>query len=1670
MNTPTVMFGSGQPARDRRSWQLGTFRTSVAVLAVLAVLGVLGAWPGGAQAGSLWDDFKEDAQKVLDKVDDVVGGGETSGSSGGNVQSQQNVPSQPDIAGADAPRFDHPWVKEIQTHLATLGYNPGPADGVFGQGTGNAVKIFQQNNGLVATGLPTPSLMDALRTAQQQQQYAQPQYTQPQYTQPQYAQPQYAQPQYTQPQLGQTQYGQPQFTEPQYGGSSAALGLDPSLQQASQFDLTYETQRRLNQLGYDAGVVDGLYGGKTAKAIRAFQQSQGLPIDGQVTPALVASLRHAQGETGATAQSQGGGALAGTGSTGLAQQDAGPPPDFRPAGPLGPDLVGVSPATMQGMLVTGYPLTRGKFSKDDIKIGNAHKKKNSYELARYLDLAIIKAFPKLTEDPNDARNYALRFLTETEQASYLGDCFGSCWHSDNTPYLGWVGDNEFQREIKWRAFVDRFTPQLAQSGPAFPLRILNVTEVEFDVYDKENGVLPFRLRGSSGNIYSGYSKAAHGRFTVNSEYDTPKSIPASPDRAREILETVGERRAFLALHLTLQDPVVAESGKTKYLTAKLTMDRAALYVDPDLTQPLHEFPIHDASGVAAAGGANGIGTPAGSRIVKGPGGNLLLEFPMPPGMRPIRLAVMKGMPVLGYPVENGDFNPQKWKQLYGQAPEYETRLYGRLIDALRVGANPKLLYTRDVAENFAKSHLTDETKKEFLPCDGTFNCQGHSGFGANEIQRKPSHDAFTARYVGALAEQGPKLPFEYLHVFRVYLAEYDQQRQGFPINSPSGQKGSVSLGGYGGQSRVKIPELLPISAQQADALLASLENRNAFLAVPVAINGFTMSGYQEQLQVQALGAAVYADEALNKLIHEYPRIERKKDQIAQDAEVSRSPLWPHYGTLFSIRDVDGVLSEDALISLTQRQIEKEQYSWESIANQNNKNTPTSILEWQTLMASKPEFANGDLMRVFTDPYASWDFLNRETLYGLTPGHQVHVFMFSRDKIANKLPEFAARELYPVYRQHLAHAVAALPTAFYMVSALSTPRYDFENGEIVFDGKMTSQPNNTGVLFQPVQKIEYVAPGAKPKGAEYHTTYLNAGDPMLSVYRYNFQERQQVLEKPPARPQNLAGSSNAGASSGWQYNLAHIDQKTGIPSLRAVGFDRVLTIPRLAMSQKEAEKVLSKGGGFWAIVEFDAERATAIPGSKHATLIAKLRRVRVIDASRRTIASLGPESFPDVSSSKQAAKVAQAQKKQNEALQAQEAALAAEEAKKQREAAFQKCEASPTGADRVSCYEALCAAFASQGSASMADARANDECRSHLKSAKSAVENEKRQAEMQTRQRQQQCRSHVQSNWSLSEGMPLYDEAYQACLAEEERTPYGPDIVGLQLGMDRRSADALVQRRMDGQANASLREAHPFNQGLLRWTKDASRGIALFTVRTREGKELVAGISRRLYFADQQPAAAQIAAGLRKKYGQEIWSEDPSTLVWAFPDELADPSSANCHELADLVVPREGWNRAWAPEISYAEQQKQQQQQMQARQAQSTAHMNCVMAATTKVQPSGDGQDEGYDSEYMARINQEIAACDEKFGAPGAAYGQTAAEEEAKQPLMTRPEGDPGTYAKYAACGPVVISVLNADPAGKVKDASFVLFDPRWLATQPTIAFKAGPAGATADTAGTQIDF
>ncbi|NLI21171.1 MAG: hypothetical protein GX418_06455 [Clostridiales bacterium] len=135
-------------------------------------------------------------------------------------------------------------VTRMQTKLKELGYYTGEVDGQYGQGTAQAVKLFQAQQGLTADGLAGTDTLTAL-----------------------------------------------------YGGAAQTYIPTPSpsptpsmLSKGDQGDAVRSLQQRLKDLGYYAGSVDGDYGGGTQEAVRLFQSQNDLEVDGVCGSATMAAV------------------------------------------------------------------------------------------------------------------------------------------------------------------------------------------------------------------------------------------------------------------------------------------------------------------------------------------------------------------------------------------------------------------------------------------------------------------------------------------------------------------------------------------------------------------------------------------------------------------------------------------------------------------------------------------------------------------------------------------------------------------------------------------------------------------------------------------------------------------------------------------------------------------------------------------------------------------------------------------------------------------------------------------------------------------------------------------------------------------------------------------------------------------------------------------------------------------------------------------------------------------------------------------------------------------------------------------------------------------------------------------------------------------------------------
>ncbi len=175
-----------------------------------------------------------------------------------------------------ATALDRTQIMDLQWRLAVHGYDPGPADGVVGPRTWNAIRAYQADAGLVADGAPSVALIDHLRL--------------------------------TDPPVRNVRavadYGWTALPTAQPTGSpptpavvtgNAGAWSQPVSHRLATI-MTVAVQQGLVARGYRPGPIDGVAGPRTTAAIRRYQGDHGLPLTGVVSQALVNHLRLISGQ------------------------------------------------------------------------------------------------------------------------------------------------------------------------------------------------------------------------------------------------------------------------------------------------------------------------------------------------------------------------------------------------------------------------------------------------------------------------------------------------------------------------------------------------------------------------------------------------------------------------------------------------------------------------------------------------------------------------------------------------------------------------------------------------------------------------------------------------------------------------------------------------------------------------------------------------------------------------------------------------------------------------------------------------------------------------------------------------------------------------------------------------------------------------------------------------------------------------------------------------------------------------------------------------------------------------------------------------------------------------------------------------------------------------------
>ncbi|WP_081412178.1 peptidoglycan-binding protein [Alicyclobacillus herbarius] len=169
-------------------------------------------------------------------------------------------------------------VTYLQNTLNTLGYSCGKVDGVFGPKTLSAVKKFQSSHKLSVDGIVGPKTWAALKSALANLSSGG-------------GLP--ANKVTTGSSSGSTKNGSSSSETKTSGSSSAHSGTSSKssthppypghyLVNGSHGSDVKTLQTRLNQLGYHAGTVDGVFGKQTLAAVKSFQKNNKLTVDGVV--------------------------------------------------------------------------------------------------------------------------------------------------------------------------------------------------------------------------------------------------------------------------------------------------------------------------------------------------------------------------------------------------------------------------------------------------------------------------------------------------------------------------------------------------------------------------------------------------------------------------------------------------------------------------------------------------------------------------------------------------------------------------------------------------------------------------------------------------------------------------------------------------------------------------------------------------------------------------------------------------------------------------------------------------------------------------------------------------------------------------------------------------------------------------------------------------------------------------------------------------------------------------------------------------------------------------------------------------------------------------------------------------------------------------------------------
>ena len=163
-------------------------------------------------------------------------------------------------------------VSDLQSTLNSLGFDPGPVDGIFGRLTSTAVEAFQSARGLIVDGMVGPATKEALASGAAS---------------------------------SESESAGSDSSEASSSGSASSgsdsSGSDSVVAYGIYGSSVVELQAMLAELGHDPGPIDGIFGPLTLGAVRNFQATASLSGSGTVDQGTWDSLVLAAASSGEVA-------------------------------------------------------------------------------------------------------------------------------------------------------------------------------------------------------------------------------------------------------------------------------------------------------------------------------------------------------------------------------------------------------------------------------------------------------------------------------------------------------------------------------------------------------------------------------------------------------------------------------------------------------------------------------------------------------------------------------------------------------------------------------------------------------------------------------------------------------------------------------------------------------------------------------------------------------------------------------------------------------------------------------------------------------------------------------------------------------------------------------------------------------------------------------------------------------------------------------------------------------------------------------------------------------------------------------------------------------------------------------------------------------------------------